>query len=181
MHCIVCKRGFWLIQTCIKAMKTSKLHYRMELLLVLWYTHLAKEVTPVLLTNVVMWLVNMLENTSWYSLISASLKGYFNQKAYHFPLVWAELCKTTRNCTFFWFEVRFFKLFLLCLHCSVLQSNYQLGEAILTLFTIGITIQSWKPVEKFMPPMVVSFYGFFYRVLPFAPLSYAGAVLWFTL
>lgn len=71
--------------------------------------------------------------------------GYFNQKAYHFSLLWAELCKTARSCT--WSEV-LQVLFLLCPCCSVSLSKYWYGEAVLILFTIGITTRRWNCIKK---------------------------------
>lgn len=199
MHCIVCRR-FWLVQTCIKAMKTNKsiIQWSFSWSCV-WYVCLAEEVTPVYLTNEVAWLANMFENSICFFLISASLKSIFYQTAYHFSMVWAEFCKAIRNCTFLWFQVRFCKFFffsflsipsLQCFSLKLLgwwnhtdSINYWYLHSEMNHRIIQYS--EWEGTYKLMPPMVLCFEVFwfvffkfcFILVLPFASLNYAGAVL----
>lgn len=162
MHCIVSRR-FWLIQTWIKAIKTirSVIQWSFSWRCVR-YICLAKEVTLVYLSNEFAWLANMFENSICFFLISASLKSLFYQNAYHFPMIWAEFCKTVRNCTFLWFLVRFCKYFsfpVFIASFSLILPGWSHTDSInywylhLEMNHRIIQYSEWEGTQKLMPPM----------------------------
>lgn len=111
--------------------------------------------------------------------------GDFNQKAYHFSLVWAELCKTMRSCTFLWFEVRLCKFFFffcdfIAVFCTQTTTSMVKADWFYSLLVSPFRVET--PLRNFCFPQWSPFVGFFcFVVLPFASLHSAGAILWFAL
>lgn len=147
----VCRgRGFWLIQTCIKAMKLANstvwkgrfFFFLFPSWSCVWNVCCAKEATPLLLTNQITWLAIMLENTVWFSLFSASLNRMLSSQSLPF------FPNADRALYFLYLSLTrsgvLQATFLPCPYHSILHPSYQYGETVLILFTIHTTFQWWK-------------------------------------